>query len=127
MPLGISTTAQPMLAARMKVDELLAGGSAPPNQMLSGPFSAQPVRRAWRLAGRALVSMPFEAMGDLAPGAVVVERVELEIWWMDSKLKRSFALRRNQTGHDPSAGFSMRRQAGFTLIEMLIAINGSNT
>ena len=79
-----------VVLARAKMDELLVNDALPRNQYVDGIFSgaeAGAINTGWR----AKVT-PIEA----APGALdlnwVIDRVELEIWWMDGATRRSFSL-----------------------------------
>jgi len=79
-----------VVLARAKMDELLVNDALPRNQLVDGIFSgaeAGAINTGWR----ARVT-PLEA----APGALdlnwVIDRVELEIWWMDGATRRSFSL-----------------------------------
>jgi general secretion pathway protein I len=79
-----------VLLAKSKMDELLAEPKLQRNAPLAGEFDAVRtggVPCSWRATVR-----PFET----APGAVtgywVVDRIELEIDWMDGATKHSFSL-----------------------------------
>jgi general secretion pathway protein I len=85
------------LLAKQKMDELLADRNAPRNQDLAGDFDALTV--GGEHAGWHARVTPFEALPGTGPGAIGVDRVELEIWWMDGAVRRTFALeafRRNR-------------------------------
>ena len=85
------------LLARQKMDQLLVDRGAPRNQEIGGEFEPA-IAGATRTGWRARVA-PFEATPGAGPGAVGIDRVELEIWWMDGPTRRSFALeafRRNR-------------------------------
>lgn len=79
------------LLAQQKMDELLADDSLPRTAPVGGLFP--PAQTAGLQAGwRARVS-PFETLsGRLGFGGWVVDRIELEIWWMDGGVRRSFSL-----------------------------------
>ena len=79
-----------VVLAHSKMDELLVNDTLPRNQFVEGFFSgaeAGAINTGWR----AKVT-PIEA----APGLVdlnwVIDRIELEIWWMDGATRRSFSL-----------------------------------
>ncbi len=79
------------MLARMKMDELLADDALPLNQPLAGDFRPQQsggVQSGWQARVTPLEAATLE----IAPGAVAVERVELQIWWMDGATRRSFSL-----------------------------------
>lgn len=73
------------LLARRKMDELLLSPRLPPGVILEGPFENAP--GGWR----ARVT-PFEAAPGSGPGSPILERIELEIWWMNGKQRRNFTL-----------------------------------
>ena len=76
--------------AQQKMNELLADTTAPRNQDFNGEFDPKltgGIQTGWR----ARVS-PFEAPPGAVPGSVDIDRVELEIWWMDGSARHSFSL-----------------------------------
>jgi prepilin-type N-terminal cleavage/methylation domain-containing protein len=78
------------LLAHQKMDELLVDHQAPRNGLMAGlwtPQQAGGVEAGWR----ARVT-PFEKAPGAGPGQWVVDRIELEIWWMDGVTRRGFAL-----------------------------------
>ena len=79
------------ILARLKMDALLADETTPRNQIFGGTY--QPIETGGVEAGWQARVVPFESLApEPGPGAVVVERVELEIWWMDGPTRRTFAL-----------------------------------
>jgi general secretion pathway protein I len=78
------------MLARTKMDELLADHEAPRNAMLQGRFV--PLESGGVDAGWQARVVPFEAVSDPTPGTYVVERVDLEVWWIDDRTRRSFSL-----------------------------------
>lgn len=79
------------LLARSKMDELLLDNATPRNQILSANYT--PLETGGVTAGWQARVVPFEALETtFNPGATVVERVELEIWWMDGPTRRSFSM-----------------------------------
>lgn len=79
------------MLARTKMDELLLDTSAPRNRFFGGPFP--PIETGGVAAGWQARVVPFEAVGtEFVPGVVAIERVELEIWWMDGATRRAFTL-----------------------------------
>jgi general secretion pathway protein I len=78
------------LLAREKMDEILVDPSIPRKLPLQGIFD-------WSVAGgttagwRAQV-LPFEVAPGAGPGQWVLDRVELEVWWMDGSTRRTFNL-----------------------------------
>jgi len=78
------------LLARQKMDELLVDQKIPRNTVLQGrwaPQQAGGVDAGWQ--GRVT---KFEAPMNVGPGQWIVDRIELEIWWMDGATRRSFSL-----------------------------------
>lgn len=73
--------------ARQKMDELLVDRSAPRNVPLSGNWDPPIANAGWN----ARVA-PFEAPPAVGQGGGIVDRIELEIWWMDQATRRSFSL-----------------------------------
>ncbi|MGH9557850.1 MAG: type IV pilus modification PilV family protein [Bryobacteraceae bacterium] len=78
------------MLARYKMDELLADTKAPRKVPIEGmfdPSQTDGIKAGWRAE-----VTPFEH----APGAQVrmwvVDRVQLEIWWMDGPTRHSFSL-----------------------------------
>jgi hypothetical protein len=78
------------LLAHQKMDELLVDLKLPRKTPFEGrwaPAQAGGVDAGWR----ARVT-PFEAAPGSGPGQWVMDRIELEIWWMDGATRRSFQL-----------------------------------
>jgi prepilin-type N-terminal cleavage/methylation domain-containing protein len=73
--------------ARQKMDELLVDRNAPRNVPLSGNWDPPIPNAGWN----ARVA-PFEAPPGAGVGGGVLDRVELEIWWMDGQTRRAFTL-----------------------------------
>ena len=76
------------VAAKAKMDELLADRDAPRNQQMQGVFDPS-VAGETKMGWRARVS-PFEKL----PGFVGwgVDRIELEVWWMQGEARHTFDL-----------------------------------
>ena len=72
------------LLARQKMDELLVDDAVPRGPWVEANFDPA---SGWR----ARVT-PFEQAGGGGPGLWVVDRIELEVWWMSGATRRSFAL-----------------------------------
>jgi general secretion pathway protein I len=78
------------LLARQKMDELLVDQSLPRGTPVEGrwtPAQAGGVEAGWRAR-----VVPFETAPGAGPGQWVFDRIELEIWWMDSATRRGFTL-----------------------------------
>jgi general secretion pathway protein I len=73
--------------ARQKMNELLVDRNAPRNVPLSGNWDPGIPNAGWN----ARVT-PFEAPPGMGVGGGVLDRVELEIWWMDGQTRRAFTL-----------------------------------
>lgn len=79
-----------VLLAQSKMDELLAEPKLPRNLPMTGEFDA--VRTGGIPCSWRAVIQPFEMAPGAAPGMWVVDRIELEIDWMDGGTKHSFSL-----------------------------------
>ena len=78
------------LLARQKMDELLVDHSIGRGVSLEGvwdPALSGGVSAGWR----ALVD-PFESTPGSGPGNWVLDRIQLEVWWMDGAARRGFTL-----------------------------------
>jgi general secretion pathway protein I len=78
------------LLSRAQMDALLMNRSLPPFSILEGRFDPALVggmQAGWR--GRVT---PFEMPANRAPGAAILERIELEVWWMAGDNRRTFTL-----------------------------------
>jgi general secretion pathway protein I len=78
------------LLAKSKMDELLADHTIHRKLPIEGTFDPALVGGA--TAGWHAVVTPFETAPDAAPGKWVVDRIELEIWWMSGPQRRSMTL-----------------------------------
>ena len=79
------------ILARMKMDALLTDEATPRKEMFGGVY--RPIETGGVAAGWQARVVPFESAGpEPTPGALVMERVELQIWWMDGDTRRTFAL-----------------------------------
>ena len=77
--------------ARVKMDEILIDPKAPRFQVLQGTFDQQ--NTGWTSSGWRAQILPFEKPpGPAAPGSAVLDRIDLEIWWMDGDNRRAFRL-----------------------------------
>ena len=78
------------LLGRQKMDELIIASNLPkltPIEGIWAPEVAGDLKAGWR----ARLS-PFEMPSTAGPGTPYLERVELEIWWMNGSQRRSFTL-----------------------------------
>ncbi len=72
--------------AKQKMDELLLDLKTPRNQTIEGPWADPRQPGGWR----ARVSV-FDG-GTGGPGSSVLDRIQLEVWWMDGPTRKSFTL-----------------------------------
>ena len=79
-----------VLLAQSKMDELLAEPKLARNVPMAGEFDA--VRTGGVPCSWRAVIQPFETVAGGAPGMADVDRVELEIDWMDGAVKHRFSL-----------------------------------
>jgi len=78
------------LVARHKMDELLLDSRLPRAARIEGrldPAAANGLTGGW-----AATISQFEAPPNIRPGVTVLDRVELEIWWMSGPRKRALRL-----------------------------------
>jgi general secretion pathway protein I len=78
------------LLARAKMDELLTATRLPRRTPLEGTWPATQaagLRTGWR----ALVT-PVELPPNPAPGVWLLERIELQVWWMNGENRKTFQL-----------------------------------
>jgi general secretion pathway protein I len=79
-----------VILGRAKMDAMLADSHLPTMTPLEGPFD--PALMGGAEAGwRARLAI-FEAQRGVAPGMPILERVELEIWWMAGPNRRTYTL-----------------------------------
>ncbi|MEQ1947368.1 MAG: prepilin-type N-terminal cleavage/methylation domain-containing protein [Bryobacteraceae bacterium] len=76
--------------AQQKMDDLLADPAAPRNQDFGGEYEPK-ITNGVRTGWRARVA-PFEAPPGGGPGVMDLDRVQLEIWWMDGQTRHAFSL-----------------------------------
>ncbi len=79
-----------VLLARTKMDALLVDDGLARKTDLAGPFSASE-SGAMTAGWRARIT-PIESAPEATDLNWVVDRIELEIWWMDGTTRRSFSL-----------------------------------
>jgi prepilin-type N-terminal cleavage/methylation domain-containing protein len=88
--LRLTTHDRATMLAKQKMDELLVDRDTPRNQAIGGPFNPADtggVPYAWRAR-----VVPFESFPGAGAGAPAIDRIELEISWMDGPTRRSFTL-----------------------------------
>lgn len=79
-----------VILARTKMDELLANDALPRKTSLGGNFT--PDQAGAMPAGWQAIVTPIEAAPEANDLNFVVDRIQLEIWWMDGSTRRSFSL-----------------------------------
>jgi general secretion pathway protein I len=78
------------MVARSQMDALLTNRRLPQLSVLEGRY--EPALMGGMDAGwRARVS-PFETPPNRGPGTAILERIELEVWWMAGDKRRTFTL-----------------------------------
>jgi general secretion pathway protein I len=78
------------LVARRRMDELLADPRVRPGAVLQGALD--PVQSGGLEGGWRARVMVFERRPDAGPGSPVLQRMELEVWWMAGERRRVFKL-----------------------------------
>ncbi len=78
------------LLARQKMDELLVDHGIRRGVPLEGVWD--PAVAGGASAGWRELVEPFEMTPGAAPGNWVLDRVQLEVWWMDGAARRGFTL-----------------------------------
>ena len=76
--------------AQLRMNELLLDDRFPRNTVMEGAFDAGltgGVPSGWR-ARRGLFELPPSP----APGQLALDRIELQIWWMEGKAQRTLSL-----------------------------------
>ncbi|MGH9629141.1 MAG: type IV pilus modification PilV family protein [Bryobacteraceae bacterium] len=98
------------MLARVKMDELLTQKRLPKHVPIEGGWP-QPVSE-FESGWRARVT-PFEVPQNPVPGSPILERIELEVWWMRGAQRRTFTLeafrRSVLTKEDIAAGVLLPR------------------
>lgn len=74
--------------ARRKMDELLLDNTFPRGTNVAGAWDqASGIEGGWRAR-----LAPFEAPPDVTEGSFVLDRMELEVWWMNGDQRRNFVV-----------------------------------
>ena len=79
-----------VLLGRQKMDELLIADKLPKLAPFEGTWPAD-LTGGLPIGWRAQLT-PFEIPPNAGPGAWILERIQLEIWWGDPDRRRKFAL-----------------------------------
>jgi general secretion pathway protein I len=88
--------------ARSKMDELLLDPQFPAGATRTGTFD-EAVTGGGPAGWRARLT-PFEMAPDSQPGAGLLERIELEVWWGPEGARKSIAIEAFRRGVLPSGG-----------------------
>lgn len=78
------------MLARRKMDELLVDKKLPKFVFLEGRWD--PSMANGREAGWRARIMPWEMAPGSGPGSNILERVELEVWWLEGERRRGLTL-----------------------------------
>ena len=78
------------MMARRKMDELLVDRKLPKFVYLEGQWD--PSMANGRDAGWRARIMPWEIAPGSGPGSNILERIELEVWWLEGDRRRGIAL-----------------------------------
>jgi hypothetical protein len=91
------------LLAKRKMDELLLDSRLPGNGVVEHQFdpAATGVEGGWRARVET-----FEGPPDVVPGASILERVELQVWWMSGAHKRTITMEAFRRKTIPAPGFA---------------------
>ena len=79
-----------VILARTKMDELLVNDGLPRRSFMEGQFT--PAEAGAMPAGWRARVTPIEANPGMVDLNWVIDRIELEIWWMDGATRHSFSL-----------------------------------
>lgn len=93
------------LLAHQKMDELLIAAKVQKLSVVEGTWTPD-LTGGLEIGWRARIT-PFEFPPGSGPGSPILERVELEIWWMNGDRRRTFTLegfRRAVMTEDEAAG-----------------------
>ncbi|MCU1274780.1 MAG: hypothetical protein JWO48_2211 [Bryobacterales bacterium] len=78
------------ILAKAQMDALLLNLHLPPFSVIGGEFdtaSTGGVQAGWRAR-----TTPFDTSAGRGAGTQILERIELEIWWMSGQQRRTFTL-----------------------------------
>jgi general secretion pathway protein I len=78
------------IMARQVMDQLLTDDTLSRKLPVEGRFA--PAQSGGLEAGWRASVTPFESLPGSGPGAVVLDQIRLEVWWMDGPTRRSFAV-----------------------------------
>ena len=78
------------LLARQKMDELLTEKKPPIGTVIEGTWDSN-ITAGEQMGWRARL-LPFDVPPKAAPGVPILNRIQLEIWWMSGDQRRTFTL-----------------------------------
>jgi general secretion pathway protein I len=78
------------MLARRKMDEILADRKLPKFVTLEGDWD--PSMTNGRRSGWSARIQPWEMLPDAGPGAPMLERIELQVWWEQAGRRKAFSL-----------------------------------
>jgi len=88
-----------LILARQKMDELLQVNNPPMGTLLQGEW---PVEAPGQTpAGWKAMITQFEAPPTTPPGSEILQRVQLDVWWMDADRQKNFELEGYRKGIIP--------------------------
>lgn len=76
--------------ARLRMNDLVVNPMLPRNSVITGDFD--PAQTGGVNAGWRARATLFEKPPSAGPGTVALQRIELEIWWMSGRERRTFSL-----------------------------------
>jgi general secretion pathway protein I len=79
-----------VILARQKMDELILSTNVPPMIPVEGGWP--PEMTGGTPTGFRAVITPFEVPPRARPGTTILERVQLEVWWMSGENRKTFSL-----------------------------------
>jgi len=79
-----------VILARQKMDELILSVNVPPMVPVEGVWT--PEMTGGAPTGFRAVITPFEMPPMARPGTTILERVQLEVWWMSGENRKTFQL-----------------------------------
>jgi general secretion pathway protein I len=91
-----------VILARQKMDELILSRNGQPMTAAEGVWDPRETGAA--PAGWRAVITPFERPPGARPGIAILERVQLEVWWMSAGQRKTFQLDGYRQGLLTTAG-----------------------
>ena len=79
-----------VLLARQKMDELILSTTAPTMTPIDGAWPREMTGQ--NPTGFRAIITAFEAPPGARPGTAILERIQLEVWWMNGEKRKTFQL-----------------------------------